>query len=264
MPGWSIEVRRLARGEGLADYSAHAERGIRVLVLWVWDVPVSSGGDGIFGQRPLQTAATIARAIKRSRGVWGHIIGTRLNDPQAWHPEAPITVDLAVQLYDLIGARVGGDPRLAVGSVDPTLYVSEDPLIYWRQVLSQIHRKPDFVAVPGHSYGVSQSIIAPPKFDLPLSYQWYGFRMWEAFADAHHAQFGRLPVIVTGTLPDARVNGSTNHWQNATEWIPRVLSYVQNQRPDAQGVIFDALQGMQQVPGVLTAFGVGEPAEQPD
>jgi uncharacterized protein YraI len=249
------------------DYTYAARAGVRVILRWNYSWAKSEGGGGTFGD-PVnddRLIEWIARGIKNTKGVWGHIIGNEPNRAGENHDYrglgnigTPITPARIAKLVKGVKALVGPEHRISTPALDGTNTEAfmayrkpiDVPDNYWSAILDHLDVGDiDWVALHGYSRGSLDDPSNDAKFgNYPLEWQFFGFRMWEPFAKILREKgpdWEHLPIVITETN-HLKVGGAWNaaqhngwdHNQNAANWIGKAYEYIRqwNNQPTEQYV----------------------------
>jgi hypothetical protein len=234
------------------DYSAYEAAGIRVIVRWNHSWATADGGLGTFPVRALYQAFRrwLYESIRQSKGVHLHIIGNETNraaerpdyqDEQ--NPGTAITPADVLAVYNPVWKALPTGVRLSPPAIDPTNNQSGDPLQYQKEIIAGLAGAEGF-ALHGYSYRSDQAVNTDERF-ASMRWQVYGFRMWEAFAQAIHDYerdgqpiFRRLPLYITETNHLFRRDGNLGWDEDAARWIVEAGRYVAwwNAQPGEQFV----------------------------
>jgi hypothetical protein len=234
------------------DYSAYEAAGIRVIVRWNYSWAKADGGLGTFPVRALYQAFRrwLYESIRQSKGVHLHIIGNETNraaerpdyqDEQ--NPGTAITPADVLAVYNPVWKALPTGVRLSPPAIDPTNNQSGDPLQYQKEILVGLAGAEGF-ALHGYSYRSDQAVNTDERF-ASMRWQVYGFRMWEALAQAIYDYerdgqpiFRRLPLYITETNHLFRRDGNLGWDEDATGWIVEAGRYVAwwNAQPGEQFV----------------------------
>lgn len=236
------------------DYTQYAEAGIRVILRWNYSWAKSEHGQGTFGdpRNDDRLINWIARGIKNTKGVWGHIIGNEPNRAGENHDYVgpgnigtPITPERIARLVKGVKRQVGEEHRISPPALDGTnteaWQLTRNDLFlpnhYYRAILDQLNiTDVDWIALHGYGRGSLDDPASEQRFGHPLEWQFYGFRMWEPFAEIIRSKgpdWESLPIVITETnhlKTGGRWNQrNTNGWDNdpnGANWIRRVYAYV--------------------------------------
>lgn len=272
--GWAVDMVYCESEDNLdklytkhsLDYTPYEAKGIRVILRWNYSYAKSEGGGGTFGDpsNDKRLIQWIARGIKSSKGVWGHIIGNEPNRAGENHDYGsngigtPITAKRIADLVKGVKAEVGQEHRIAPPAFDGTnteawfAYGRDDqylPHRLWSDLIDLLDVGDcDWIALHGYGRGSLDDPANDQKFGPPLENQFYGFRMWETFADILRQkgpEWERLPIVITETN-HLRKGGrySEGHpigWDNdvnGVNWISKAYEYVRqwNNKPNDQYV----------------------------
>ena len=278
--GWAVDMVYCGGAENLEktypngfegrhnmDYTTAQNAGVRVILRWNFSFAKSEGGGGTFGdpvndERLIQF---IGRSILNSKGVWGHIIGNEPNragenfDYQN-HQNigTPIRPERIAKIIKGVRKIVGAGHRLSPPALDGTNTESfqrygqeiDIPNVFYSKLIDLLlPTDVDWIALHGYSRGAGDAPSNTAKFGgHPLQWQFFGFRMWEPFADILRKKgpdWERKPIVITETnhlkrgcrsgWNDANHNG----WDDdAQDWIRSVYDYIYNwnQQPTEQHV----------------------------
>ncbi|MGV2435621.1 MAG UNVERIFIED_CONTAM: hypothetical protein LVT10_12745 [Anaerolineae bacterium] len=207
----------------------------------------------------------IGRGIKNTKGVWGHIIGNEPNragensDYENRHNiGTPIRPERIAKIIKGVRKIVGSGHRLSPPALNGTNTESfqkygqeiDIPNVFYSKLIDLLlPTDVDWIALHGYSRGAGDAPSNTKKFDnFPLEWQFFGFRMWEPFADILRKKgldWERMPIVITetnhlkrncrGGWNDAQHNG----WDDdAHDWIQSVYDYIRkwNQQPTEQFV----------------------------
>ncbi|MCB9172261.1 MAG: hypothetical protein H6637_04995 [Ardenticatenales bacterium] len=252
LPGWAVEPL-YSHGDlsstPIVDGSRYQQAGVRLIVRLNYSYAKGDGGQGTF-PHPDRYADFInwcLRIIYRSRSVWGWIIGNEPNRAaERPDPHRAITPADVLHIYNTVWYHARTTDRLSPPSIDPTNYESGDPRGYWQTIVNEL-RGAEFFALHAYSYGPQQPVDTRERFNPPMGWQYYGFRMWEPFAAVlyNYRRDGvypwrRLPIVISETnhLFRDHVGGPMGWNPSATFWIRDVFDYVRrwNEGPGSQFV----------------------------
>ncbi len=254
-------------GRHNVDYTAAQNAGVRVILRWNFSFAKSEGGGGTFGDptNDERLIHFIGRGIKNTKGVWGHIIGNEPNragensDYENRHNiGTPIRPERIAKIIKGVRKIVGSGHRLSPPALDGTNTESfqkygqeiDIPNVFYSKLIDLLlPTDVDWIALHGYSRGAGDAPSNTKKFDnFPLEWQFFGFRMWEPFADILRKKgldWERKPIVITetnhlkrncrGGWNDAQHNG----WDDdAHDWIQSVYDYIRkwNQQPTEQFV----------------------------
>jgi hypothetical protein len=249
------------------DYTYAANAGVRVIIRWNFSFAKSEGGGGTFGDpsNDDRLIEWMARGIKHSKGVWGHIIGNEPNRAGENHDYVgggnigtPITPQRIAHIVKGVKKLVGPDHRISPPALDGTnteaYFAYRKPIDvpdnFYKALLDALDPQDvDWIALHGYSRGSQDDPANDAKFgNAPLLWQYFGFRMWEPFAQILREKgpdWERLPIVITETnhLKVGGVWNAANHngWDDNSDganWIRKAYDYVQrwNQQPNDQYV----------------------------
>ncbi|MEO0560674.1 MAG: peptidoglycan DD-metalloendopeptidase family protein, partial [Chloroflexota bacterium] len=244
------------------DYTYAERAGVKVILRWNYSFAKSEGGGGTFGD-PSDDDRLIgwmARGIKNTKGVWGHIVGNEPNRAGENHDYGgqgnigtPITPERIAKIVKGVKALVGPEHRISTPALDGTNTEAwfayrkpiDIPNNYFSAILDHLEVGDiDWVALHGYSRGSKDTPENDAKFgNHPLEWQYFGFRMWEPFAQILREKgpdWERLPIVITETN-HLKVGGewNANHhngWDNndtAATWIRSAYEYIRNWNHEA-------------------------------
>jgi len=249
------------------DYTAAVRAGVNVILRWNFSYAKSEGGGGTFGD-PANDDRLIewmARGIKNTKGVWGHIIGNEPNRAGENHDYGgpgnigtPITAERIARIIKGVKQRVGPEHRISPPALDGTNTESyfayrkpiDVPNNFYNALIDSLDvGDVDWIALHGYSRGSRDNPANDAKFgNAPLDWQFFGFRMWEPFAEILRSKgpdWERLPIVITETN-HLKVGGewnahNHNGWDNnqdAANWIRSAYEYIRewNNKPTEQYV----------------------------
>lgn len=249
------------------DYTYAMKAGVNVILRWNFSYAKSEGGGGTFGDpdNDERLIRWIARGINNTKGVWGHIIGNEPNRAGESHDYSgvgadftPIRPDRIAKIIKGVRALVGPEHRLSPPALDGTNTEAwqkyrkdiDIPNHFWSSLIDNLSvGDVDWIALHGYSRGSKDSPSSTVKFgNHPLDWQYYGFRMWEPFAEILRQKgpdWERLPIVITETN-HLKVGGQWNDhnhngWDNnddAANWIRNAYEYIRqwNNQPTDQYV----------------------------
>lgn len=236
------------------DYTPFADAGIRVILRWNYSWAKSEHGNGTFGdpRNDDRLIGWIARGIKNTKGVWGHIIGNEPNRAGENHDYVgpgnigtPIEPERIARLVKGVKQQVGKAHRISPPALDGTnteaWQLTRDdrflPNHFYRAILDQLDISDvDWIALHGYGRGSLDNPASDRRFGHPLEWQFYGFRMWEPFAAILREKgtaWESLPIVITETN-HLKVGGrwnerNPNGWdndQNGANWIRSAYEYI--------------------------------------
>jgi len=167
------------------DFSALAEKGVRVVVNLRWSWSTDAGGSGTLpppGRKDAFVAAAL-ETIRRAKGVHDWTIGNEPNNPREHPPGFFLTPHYAAEVYNAIYDRA--EARMAPPPVDPYFGPfygdpEKDPWAdcgRWFEELWRLVHGADFVDVHGYIRGPDPALVGSLyRFaDPPLTWQFLNF-----------------------------------------------------------------------------------------
>lgn len=246
--GWAVETV-YAQGDlktpRPVDFTHEEAAGVRVIVRWNYSFATSDGGLGTYPPRSkyAEFIAWLVSSIRGSKGVWGHVLGNEPNRlAERSDTNHPIMPEDVATIFNAVWRQLPKAVRVSPPAIDPTNIETADPRLYWRNLLSKL-RGAEFFALHAYSYGSDQPLTAAARFQPPLNWQYYGFRMRQPLAQViykEYPHFRRLPLLITETNP-LYLRGSRQQpgWDaDAEGWIETMYRYVTwwNRQPGEQFV----------------------------